>query len=656
MRIHLSSLTLKCKKEIIEIPFSKSITYFYGRMGAGKSTIPMLIDFCLGNELIETPALQKEFLLSQLKMQVGDYHLTLTREVHSNQILVEWKDIHSNESYRVVAPVKAEEDKYIIKGTDIQTISDLLFYLSGFKPPLVKRSKLIENSPLIRLSFRDVMWYSYLDQEEIDSSFFYLEEGGHEYKKYKSRDVLRLFLGYHHESIAQLESDLANARRQWYAVTGAAKQLKNFLDENKIGDVATLQEEIENTKMKITETITERENIKRGIARQNGHVVEEIREKAKSLNSLVSEYENALSDLSTQIIQRKRLLGEYEISNIKANRTLLAKELFKEEPFVTCPQCGLSIQKRLNHNEETHNCSLCLQPVIEELEDMDIISADIKARIKEIGDSIERLEVKRDLLTKEHLELKEEKVKVDKHLNEVEKDYDSAYLASIKDLDRKIGEYGAKRDSIARLMPLPMKINELYDKANNLKIAGENLKRELDEAKAKAEKEAQDIELLKQLFLDCLTQVNFPGMSGSDAIMLNTSTFFPRVVSKDNDIFEMNFSNLGSGGKKTIFKCCFAIAVHRLAARKNIPLPTFLIIDTPMKNISERENKDIFDGFYKFVYKLLSEELTEMQMIIVDKEFYSFDDYKGEDEPISRHMTPDDPQFPPLIPYYMHGH
>lgn len=68
MKVTIRLLTLRCRKAVIPVEFSSSITYFYGKMGAGKSTILQLIDFCLGNELIETPALQQEFIGAQLDL------------------------------------------------------------------------------------------------------------------------------------------------------------------------------------------------------------------------------------------------------------------------------------------------------------------------------------------------------------------------------------------------------------------------------------------------------------------------------------------------------------------------------------------------------------------------------------------------------------
>ncbi len=75
------------------------------------------------------------------------------------------------------------------------------------------------------------------------------------------------------------------------------------------------------------------------------------------------------------------------------------------------------------------------------------------------------------------------------------------------------------------------------------------------------------------------------------------------------------------------------------------------MIDSPMKNISERENRDQFQGFYDLIYELKAGELAGTQIVLIDKEYSppasGLDVHVGH-----RHMRPGDKENPPLIPYY----
>ena len=83
-----------------------------------------------------------------------------------------------------------------------------------------------------------------------------------------------------------------------------------------------------------------------------------------------------------------------------------------------------------------------------------------------------------------------------------------------------------------------------------------------------------------------------------------------------------------------------------------------LIIDSPIKNISERENREQFKGFYNMIYQLKADELKNTQFLLIDKE-YTPPQRDVKLRVGNWHMKPNDPskldgdrENPPLIPYY----
>jgi hypothetical protein len=97
---------------------------------------------------------------------------------------------------------------------------------------------------------------------------------------------------------------------------------------------------------------------------------------------------------------------------------------------------------------------------------------------------------------------------------------------------------------------------------------------------------------------------------------------------------------------------------HRLATESGATLPELLILDSPMKNISERENREQFERFHRMLYELHTEEFPATQLVLIDKEYFPPEDNIGL-EVHERHMQPNEPgesnPHPPLIPYYL-GH
>jgi hypothetical protein len=71
---------------------------------------------------------------------------------------------------------------------DIFNLSDFLLRAMGVPLLKVRRSKEDSDSDMHRVSFRDFYKFVYLDQDDLDSSFYLLETP---IRQEKSKDVLR---------------------------------------------------------------------------------------------------------------------------------------------------------------------------------------------------------------------------------------------------------------------------------------------------------------------------------------------------------------------------------------------------------------------------------------------------------------------------------
>ena len=203
MKVRLTQLVIRTRQTTEHLRFSETVTFLYGPVGTGKSTAARLIDYCLGGELERTPAIQREFVAVTLGARLGEYECTLERGAEDTQaVRVTWA--RSNEDVGSVnAPLAPSETPLL--DAEVFNLSDLLFHLCGVEPIRVPQRTRDPNSPMIRLSFRDVWWYCYLDQTHLDSSFFRLEDA---FRGRKSQDAMRFFTGLHSERLSQLQADL----------------------------------------------------------------------------------------------------------------------------------------------------------------------------------------------------------------------------------------------------------------------------------------------------------------------------------------------------------------------------------------------------------------------------------------------------------------
>ena len=218
-------LIIQCHTERIEINLSNDLIFIHGEMKSGKSTIAHLIDFCLGGILYESPVLQKEFTSAELILSIGANSIKLLRSKNANYLMASWDDSKGN-SYNLKTPLRNYNSP--IFGNNIYNFSDLMYYFIGLKTSLkVKKSKYDKDSPIIRLSFRDILWYCYLEQRKFESSFFNLDSPvliG------KSRDVMRLIIGNYTPKFLNLNSELKKVQENLKEKEIENNKIQDFIE------------------------------------------------------------------------------------------------------------------------------------------------------------------------------------------------------------------------------------------------------------------------------------------------------------------------------------------------------------------------------------------------------------------------------------------
>lgn len=558
MRLRLEQLELTCKKSVERIHFTE-FNYFYGEMGAGKSTIARLVDYCLGSkQLVMTPALQSEFVSVALELQIGETALRLDRERESGQLVVTWED------QQLVIPARVASGP-VIPDTEVEVLSDLIFHLNGLKPPRVRRSQLKDDSDLERLSLRDLLWYCYLDQDSMDSSFFNLDRESDFPRRLKSRNVLRSILGIHQERVAELELLLEELRQKRQRSAEGARVLAESLEEEGVS-----------TEAEITGQITELQNAEqnadkriKAIRSQNealqGHAADRLRKKARQISSELQALESTVGQVVETMADDQRHLNEILALSTKVRRLESARAVLNGVEFQRCPRCTQELP-----NREGDDCHLCGQAEHHTGEDEategEATQADMDGRLKELREMLEAQATQLKRLRYREKELRDMKNAVDEELTEAMREYDSAYLAEALAVEKEKASLNQEQKYLRKLKALPSRVEALKSQADQLAGQESQVRRELKEAREAAEQDLTNLRKLEKLFLDCLLRAKIAGFYEDDIVRMLPPWFLPEIVgSESGELATISFGTLGSGGKKNLFKCCFALAVHRLA-------------------------------------------------------------------------------------------
>lgn len=650
MKIKFFTLTLQCRKSKEVINFSPQLSFFHGQISAGKSTILRLIDFCLGGELERTPAINQELVSVELSCHIGDYEVLFEREAQaSNQVQVSWKN-SEGEIGSVLAPIKSTLGS--IWGDSIYNLSDLIFYFLNITPIKVRRSKTNEDSPLIRLSFRDILWYCYLKQDYLDSSFFRLGKREDPFKRLKSRDVMRFLVGYYTEKLNDLEIHLDELREKKAAKIEAANQVRTFLKEFNYDTESEIRKQIEQLNIELDKAISEQVQIREGHMKET-HFADELRNELRKLTIGLSNEEQVLSDLKEKIDEQKALKAEILTMKFKLAKSKKASLFLSGVQFKCCPLCGNKIAP-LEISEQA-TCPLCKSvPTLLELPKVDqaeLVRKDLTARLDDISESIERHERALKKQERRVKKISEEKAILDERLSEELRNYDSAFLSRSREIDRQVATIRERIRGLGKISQMVKAIEKLEEEAIYIESEIGRIKWEIGEEKKTLTPAIEYVHEIERTYLGFLLTVGVPGVTEEDKVEIDIKTWKPSILPSGEKNLAYDFYNAGSGGKKTLLNVCYALALHTVAAKNRLPLPEFLIIDTPMKNIGEDVDRDIFVSFYNLVYELVSSTLKNTQFILVDKEYIKPEDI-ADLNVYDRYMTPNKDENPPLISYY----
>lgn len=641
------NLTLQFKQCREVINFADNLTFFHGQVSAGKSSIARMIDFCFAGDLERTTAMAQEFVSAQLEAKIANYDVLIEREYRSNQLVVSWTS--EKGASTVIAPVNKDTDAQPILGEDIYNFSDLMFYFFNIAPLKVRRSKADVDSPLISLSFRDILWYCYLEQDHLDSSFYSLQES---FKLSKSRDVMRFIVGFYSERLNDLEIKLEETISERRGKQEAAKQLREFLEQFGYGTVEDVAHEVSTIETQLLKLQTAK-NVEREEYDGKTHFADQLRDQLRGYSRAVEEQQLLLADIDQKIKDQEELKAELVLSKFKLARVSTTAAVLSGVEFDFCPCCGRKVKKQTHADED---CSLCgSHTQIENTRSAELTEAtrkDVTARIEELIDSVRRLKRARIKQTQTVSEIAQHKLALDKQLVQELSHYDSAYVARIKQLERETATLSERLSFLRRVMQMPAALNKLEQEAEQLKSTEQNLRQQLFDERKKLTKADSLVTELENIYLSIMLSIGVPGVRPNDKVYINRRTWIPEIWPDGEKALSWGFYNgAGSGGKKTLMNVAYALAVHKLASDHNLPLPTLLIIDTPSKNIGEDVNQDLFDAVYSNVYELAADSLRSTQFIIIDNKFVpapSTLDLQMTD----RFMSRSDPTHPPLIPYY----
>lgn len=603
-------VTTRRKREVVD--FSPTVTFIYGPVGTGKSTVARLIDYCLGGTLERTPAVQEEFVAVTLSVDLGKHSCQLERAATDTQaVRVSWSSSDS-EFESVNAPIRAGEIR-LIDDVDVYNLSDLLFFLCDVTPIKVRRKFRDPESPLIRLSFRDVWWYCYLDQAELDSSFFRLEQP---LKGRKSQDVMRFFTGLHSERLNQLETAIFRIVDEQKGKREAVLQIRKFMARFDLPSGVDLGELIRRNEKRL-ERAEERQAELEKRREVDLHPTDRLRQELRELGKEIGRVETAVEATVETIAEQRALRAELITAKIKAARADQARKVLEGVDYTRCPKCGIETTARI---VDARQCTLCLSSLESSAQGLstegEAVRRDLNERVDQIEDSIRRRE-RAMLRSRRELDvLRKRKRQRDERLQRDVRRYDSPFVESIRELEREGATLVERRKFLEKLQEMRKAVGALVNEAGALQGKIDSLRSESREERLRLREGDRKVASIGRHFKSIMRKVGFPGVAEGDRIVVDPRSWRPTIQHNEQ---KWSFWDAGSGGKKTLFNVCYALAIHAAGMENGMPVPSILVIDSPTKNISEDEDPDLVDALYREIYRFAAMEgEKKTQLLLID--------------------------------------
>ena len=646
MQINFNTLSLQCRnsKEIVDL--SNQVSFFHGKVSTGKSSIAKLINFCLGGNLERTPAIKSEIISVSLELIIGNYEVLFERRLDNDSTIVATAIDSDRKSFVVSLPVVPSPKA--VWADKVYSVSDFIFYLLGLNVLRVPSNKNRDDATLVRLSFKNFMWFCYLDQSKMDNSFYRQEDVT---KARNSREVLKYILQYSTQKLIDLEEKYQEYKKQRSTDILTAKGLTDFLEKFGFSSENEIEALVSKTKEKIALSKKQQNDLKNGYT-SDTHIVDQLRTQIRVLITEISIREESVIDLQGRMNEQETLRSELVSSKFKLAKSANVATVFQGVEFQNCPCCGTSIK---NRTEDPNECILCTSPTGQDKpslsENTDIIQNDLNDRIRELENSID-LHKKAFVKANKELTLKNNLRKgLDAELQDKLREYESIFLSNIRSIDKDVATYEERLKNYLRLRKIPQEIARLEKNAILALGKMQEITKDILFEKRNLTRGETLIEELESTFLKTLLDVGVPGVNQDDKISINRKNWEVSVWPKGEEYLSWSFYNAGSGGKKTLFNSCFLLSLHIIAAKYNLPIPSFVIIDTPMKNIDKEVNYLIFQSFYNYLYRLAAKELDKTQFVIIDNNFIP----PPPDIKLSfygRYMSESTNDNPPLIGYY----
>lgn len=614
-KLVVNHLILVGSRKSYEVNFEKGLNIIYGDSDTGKSSILNLINYCLGSSSVDfydEIEITGKYCLLEVALRGVVY--TIKRDIFkpSNEIEVFKCSFDKINDFfpQYYSPKysKTSEDGYF---------SD--FLLSSMNIPIIKlkEAPTKDNSKMVRLSFRDIFKYNFLDQDKIGSKKLF---GDNPILIVKLKETFKLMYNVLDTQILELNEIIAEKNILKNDLEKKNKSVATFLKDTEVESLKDLTLKLESLEVELLMINNNLKIIDKEIIKDSEDL-DYLRKDIQQKESEISELSQDLIVTQQEIKQNIALRNEYSNDIRKVIATLEVIDKFPriEDRQTDCPICEQSMNLSKLKAHYTNSDSTSIKGELNGLKRR-------KKEIEKIYDALkESIQSKEGQIKSKASELEELRILLDKQSIDIV----SPFINKRDALSHRAGNLESDRKNLKHFYKIRIQqsINddEIKDLDSKISEFNETLK-DLKENAPKLDAVFKDLGIKLKDF------VNFVGVKNAQNVIISPKTYLPNLRNRE-------YEQITSGGVRTITSVGYFISLMLYATENSVNYPSFLMIDTIAKYIGKTKTKDkdlaetdlkddILEGMndskkYENIYKYLlslNKSSNSFQIIIVDND------------------------------------
>lgn len=615
-QIRLRKLVLVGTRKEYVVEFKKGLNIIYGDSDTGKSSILNLIDYSLGAKALYLyPEIQGTGKYSLLEVIINGRVYTIKRDIFDSG-----KDIDV-----FPAPINAISDvfpksyysNYSKKNGELEYFSDFMLDNLGIANVKIKKSPSKEHSEMIRLSFRDVFKYCYLNQDSVGSK--HILDSNDYVLRTKNQEVFRYIFNLLDSNVAQIQAELSEARTQSDELIKKHKTVSAFLRETQLENydaLITARSQVDDALHNVQQEISRLNLGMISNSEEHDQLRNDIGEHDVKLQTLIAKTEVNELHLRNSVILKKDYLAD--IQKIEASLEVVAKVLEPTSHNFSCPLCSTLIPVDGVKADFEHYDKGSLERELRS----------IKKRLKEIDQLIQNIREENEEI---QIDVSIHKAALKSFREQLDTESKELVSPFVAQLEKLVGDKATIQES-KKSLDYRIKVRGSLEDIDNQNTVIDNkmtiLRAQLALLKDSAPTVDSVLEKLADYLADFLKAVK---LKQSYGIGLNNKLFLPIVRNAQ-------YEELTSGGVRTLVSIGYVLALLNYSLENNTNHPKLVMIDTVGKYLGKtsprfqetNRESDIEEGItqsdaskYTEMYKqfiLLDKLYQNFQLIIVDND------------------------------------